>query len=130
MDQEQFVFILLLFALIHRKIRYVNQLEQDLKVLGGGNLEYPITIKGRDELTSLAIGIESLKNGILEEQQMKAEAEKSQHGLVTAMSHDLRTPLTRSSAILNFCPARWRFLQKCRKNILILPMQNRNVWKN
>ena len=38
------VFILLLFALIHRKIRYVNQLEQDLKVLGGGNLEYPITI--------------------------------------------------------------------------------------
>ena len=88
------VFILLLFALIHRKIRYVNQLEQDLKVLGAGNLEYPITIKGRDELTSLAIGIESLKNGILEEQQMKAEAEKANMELVTAMSHDLRTPLT------------------------------------
>ena len=88
------VLILLLFALIHRKIRYVNQLEQDLKVLGGGNLEYPITIKGRDELTSLAIGIESLKNGILEEQQMKAEAEKANMELVTAMSHDLRTPLT------------------------------------
>ena len=88
------VFILLLFALIHRKIRYVNQLEQDLKVLGGGNLEYPITIRGRDELTSLAIGIESLKNGILEEQQMKAEAEKANMELVTAMSHDLRTPLT------------------------------------
>lgn len=88
------VFILLLFALIHRKIRYVNQLEQDLKVLRGGNLEYPITIKGRDELTSLAIGIESLKNGILEEQQMKAEAEKANMELVTAMSHDLRTPLT------------------------------------
>ena len=88
------VFILLLFALIHRKIRYVNQLEQDLKVLGGGNLEYPITIKGRDELTSLAAGIEALKNGILEEQQMKAEAEKANMELVTAMSHDLRTPLT------------------------------------
>lgn len=88
------VFILLLFALIHRKIRYINQLEQDLKVLGEGNLEYPITIKGRDELTSLAIGIESLKNGILEEQQMKAEAEKANMELVTAMSHDLRTPLT------------------------------------
>ena len=88
------VFIVLLFALIHRKIRYINQLEQDLKVLGGGNLEYPITIKGRDELTSLAVGIESLKNGILEEQQMKAEAEKANMELVTAMSHDLRTPLT------------------------------------
>ncbi len=94
------VFIVLLFALIHRKIRYVNQLEQDLKVLGGGNLEYPITIKGRDELTSLAIGIESLKNGILEEQQMKAEAEKANMELVTAMSHDLRTPLTSLIAYL------------------------------
>ncbi len=88
------VFIVLLFALIHRKIRYINQLEQDLKVLGGGNLEYPITIKGRDELTSLAVGIDALKNGILEEQQMKAEAEKANMELVTAMSHDLRTPLT------------------------------------
>lgn len=88
------VFIVLLFALIHRKIRYINQLEQDLKVLGGGNLEYPITIKGRDELTSLAVGIDSLKNGILKEQQMKAEAEKANMELVTAMSHDLRTPLT------------------------------------
>lgn len=94
------VFILLLFALIHRKIRYVNQLEQDLKVLGGGNLEYPITIKGRDELTSLAAGIEALKNGILEEQQMKAEAEKANMELVTAMSHDLRTPLTSLSGYL------------------------------
>ena len=88
------VFILLLFALIHRKIRYINQLEQDLRVLSGGNLEYPITIKGRDELTSLAVGIDALKNGILEEQQMKAEAEKANMELVTAMSHDLRTPLT------------------------------------
>ncbi len=88
------VFIVLLFALIHRKIRYINQLEQDLKVLGGGNLEYPITIKGKDELTSLAVGIDALKNGILEEQQMKAEAEKANMELVTAMSHDLRTPLT------------------------------------
>ena len=30
----------------------------------------------------------------LEEQQMKAEAEKANMELVTAMSHDLRTPLT------------------------------------
>lgn len=88
------VFIVLLFGLIHRKIRYINQLEQDLKVLGGGNLEYPITVRGRDELTSLAAGIEALRNGILQEQQMKAEAEKANMELVTAMSHDLRTPLT------------------------------------
>ena len=88
------VFLLLLLMMIHHKIRYINRLESELKILGGGNLEYPITIKGNDEITSLAEGITALKNGFLEEQQMKAEAEKANMELVTAMSHDLRTPLT------------------------------------
>lgn len=88
------VFLLLLLLMIHHKICYINRLESELKILGGGNLEYPITIKGNDEITSLAEGITALKNGFLEEQQMKAEAEKANMELVTAMSHDLRTPLT------------------------------------
>ena len=88
------VFILILFLMIHQKIRYINLLEQELKILGSGNLEYPITIRGNDEVTSLAEGIEKLKNGILEEQIRKDEAEKANAELVTAMSHDLRTPLT------------------------------------
>lgn len=88
------VFLLLLLLMIHHKIRYINRLGSELKILGGGNLEYPITIKGNDEITSLAEGITALKNGFLEEQQMKAEAEKANMELVTAMSHDLRTPLT------------------------------------
>ena len=88
------VFLLLLLLMIHHKIHYINRLESELKILGGGNLEYPITIKGNDEITSLAEGITALKNGFLEEQQMKAEAEKANMELVTAMSHDLRTPLT------------------------------------
>lgn len=88
------IFLLLLLLMIHHKIRYINRLESELKILGGGNLEYPITIKGNDEITSLAEGITALKNGFLEEQQMKAEAEKANMELVTAMSHDLRTPLT------------------------------------
>lgn len=88
------VFILMLFVLIHQKIRYINRIEQELKILGSGNLEYPVTIRGMDEITGLAEGIESLKNGILEQQLMKDEAEKANAELVTAMSHDLRTPLT------------------------------------
>lgn len=88
------IFVLLLFLLIHRKIRYINQLNQELKILGSGNLEYPMTIRGNDEITGLAKGIENLKNGILEQQFMKDEAEKANAELVTAMSHDLRTPLT------------------------------------
>ena len=88
------VFILILFLLIHQKIRYINRLDQELRILGSGNLEYPMTIRGNDEITTLAEGIERLKNGILEQQLMKDTAEKANMELVTAMSHDLRTPLT------------------------------------
>lgn len=89
-----FIFIILLLLLIHRKIRYINRLEHELKILGSGNLEYTMTIRGNDEITGLAEGIENLKNGILDQQLMKDEAEKANMELVTAMSHDLRTPLT------------------------------------
>ncbi len=88
------VFILILFLLIHQKIRYINRLDQELRILGSGNLEYPMTIRGNDEITTLAEGIERLKNSILEQQLMKDTAEKANMELVTAMSHDLRTPLT------------------------------------
>jgi len=88
------IFSLCLFFFLHKKIRYINLLKKELKILGSGNLEYPITIKGNDEITDLAEGIEALKNGVMEQQQMKEEAEKANTELVTAMSHDLRTPLT------------------------------------
>ena len=35
-------YLLLLLLMIHHKIRYINRLESELKILGGGNLEYPI----------------------------------------------------------------------------------------
>lgn len=88
------IFVLILLLLIHKKIQYINCLEQELKILGSGNLEYPMTIRGNDELTTLAEGIEHLRDGILNEQLQKSEAEKANAELVTAMSHDLRTPLT------------------------------------
>lgn len=88
------MFVLMLFLLIHKKIQYINCMEQELKILGSGNLEYSMTIRGNDELTTLAEGIEYLREGILNEQMQKSEAEKANAELVTAMSHDLRTPLT------------------------------------
>ncbi len=88
------VFLLCLFVLIHHKIRYINRLEQELKILGSGDLQYSMTIRGNDELTALAEGIEQMKNSILDQQLAKDEAEKANVELVTAMSHDLRTPLT------------------------------------
>lgn len=89
-----FSFVVLFVFLIHKKLNYILRLESDLAILEGGNLEYPITIQGNDELTCLAQGIDDMRRSFIERQKGEAEAIRANHALITAMSHDLRTPLT------------------------------------
>ncbi len=88
------LFVILLSKLLSRKFSYINQIEQELQILEGGNLEYPITIKGEDEISNLARGIEQMRLSIIENQEKEKKMLQANKDLVTAMSHDLRTPLT------------------------------------
>ncbi|MDO5156808.1 MAG: HAMP domain-containing sensor histidine kinase [Eubacteriales bacterium] len=88
------VFDIVLTRLIHRKINYINGIVKELQILEGGNLEYPITVKGNDEITNLAMGIEQMRLSIIDNMQKEQETLRSNKELVTSMSHDLRTPLT------------------------------------
>jgi signal transduction histidine kinase len=83
-----------LTRLIQKKIRYINEISKELQILEGGNLEYPITIKGQDEIGNLARGIEQMRLSILENIKKEQEILQGNKDLVTSMSHDLRTPLT------------------------------------
>lgn len=88
------LFVLLLLLLIRRKSRYIRLLENELKILEGGDLNYEITIRGNDELAFLAQGIDAMRRAIRERQACEEAAENANRELITAMSHDLRTPLT------------------------------------
>lgn len=88
------IFIVVFTRLVNRKLAYIKQLEQELGILEGGNLEYPVTIKGSDELGSLAKGIDQMRLSIMENNEKEQKALQANKDLVTAMSHDLRTPLT------------------------------------
>lgn len=87
-------FALILVMMIRGKIRYIDLMEQEIQILKGGDLDYRITVKGKDELASLASEIDAMRWAIKERQQKEEEAGKANRELVTAMSHDLRTPLT------------------------------------
>lgn len=87
-------FVAMLLALIRRKTRYIRQLVKELKILEGGDLSYPMTVRGQDELASLASGIEAMRRAIGERQAREEQAQNANRELITAMSHDLRTPLT------------------------------------
>lgn len=88
------IFIIILAKLLKVKFSYINQIEKELQILEGGNLEYPITIKGEDEIGNLARGIEQMRLSIIENQDKEKKMQQANKDLVTAMSHDLRTPLT------------------------------------
>ena len=94
------VFSLCFILFVHRKLRYVKQLKEELDILAGGDLHYAVTVKGEDELGELAQGIEEMRRSILAHQETEEQMRSANSQLVTAMSHDLRTPLTSLLAYL------------------------------
>lgn len=87
-------FLVLLISFIRGKMNYIRKLEQELSILKGGDLNYAITVKGNDELASLAAELDEMRRAIKQRIEREEEARQANRELVTAMSHDLRTPLT------------------------------------
>lgn len=88
------LFILIVLAGIQRKIRYIRTLHEEIKLLEGGGLDYRITVRGRDELSELAWGLDSMRQSLKEQIEEETRLMDEHRKLVTEMSHDLRTPLT------------------------------------
>lgn len=95
-----FVFSLSFISIINRRVLYIEQLKQELDILSGGQLEYPVTIKGKDELSEVAVGIDQMRCSILTHQELERKIHAANSELITSMSHDLRTPLTSLLAYL------------------------------
>lgn len=86
--------------LVGKKVAYISQLKEELDVLSGGQLECPVTIIGADELGELALGIDQMRRSIKKHNEMENQMRSANSELITAMSHDLRTPLTSLLAYL------------------------------
>lgn len=89
-----FFFLLIMLFFINRKTSYIGMLDKEIKILEGGNLDYEITISGKDELSSLAQSINEMRKSFIERLESEDKARLANSELITAMSHDLRTPLT------------------------------------
>ena len=71
-----------------------------VQLLAVGDLSYAVTVQGKDELSELAAGIDEMRRSIVKHQRAEDEIRSANSQLVTAMSHDLRTPLTSLLAFL------------------------------
>ena len=56
-----FLFLVLVLLGIRRKMDYIRTLCNEIQILEGGSLEHKITVKGKDELSELAEGLDSMR---------------------------------------------------------------------
>ena len=68
--------------------------------MAGGELERPVPVLGYDELSELAAGMDEMRRSFLAHLREEDQIRSANSQLVTAMSHDLRTPLTSLLAFL------------------------------
>lgn len=88
------VFLGIVMAGLQGTITYIRQLSHEIGMLEGGTLDVPITIRGRDELTDLAQGLDAMRDSFLAQTRRERQLVQTNQRMITEMSHDLRTPLT------------------------------------
>lgn len=88
------VFLAVVFWGVRKKLAYISQLSTDVEVLEGGSLDYQVTVKGDDELTVLAEGLDTMRRSFRDMMHREEETARQNQKIVTGMSHDLRTPVT------------------------------------
>lgn len=76
------------------RMRYVGKIKKEILVMADGDLEHPITVKGRDEIGVLARNLDGMRLALEENVRREQEGQKANHDLISSISHDLRTPMT------------------------------------
>lgn len=89
-------FLPYIYHLVHR----ITRLSKEMEILAGGDLSYKIISTGRDELAELGRDIEGMRCSVLEQMARENESVLANSQLITSLSHDLRTPLTKLTGYL------------------------------
>lgn len=87
-------FISIMFWYIRRLTNRIIRLSREAEVIGSGDLEASITVKGEDELATLAVEMDAMRNAVIERMSGEKKAWEANTELITAISHDIRTPMT------------------------------------
>jgi len=88
------VFALLLLLYNRRITRSIVSISKEVQQIGQGNLQLSLQSRGNDELSQLTASVESMRRSLLEKTGQEQKALQKNSELITAMSHDLRNPLT------------------------------------
>ena len=100
-----FYFLLILFLSVflflapplffmNHSIRQILRLKQEVSLISQGDLSHEIAVQSNDEIGTLSRELDHMRLALSSLIEKEAESRHSNQDLITAMSHDLRTPLT------------------------------------
>ena len=87
-------FVLIMLGFVRRITLRIIKLAEEALEIGAGDLEHPITVEGNDELTMLADEMDNMRRSVIERMGNEKKAWQANSELITAISHDIRTPMT------------------------------------
>lgn len=89
-----FVFAVFMLFYNRRITRAIVTISEEVRNIGDGNLQLELTAKGDDELARLTESVEQMRKSILKKTDEQQQALRQNQELISAMSHDIRNPLT------------------------------------
>ncbi len=87
-------FVAVMFSYIRHLTNRIIRLSREAGAIGGGDLEAPINTAGVDELSMLASEMDHMRDAVIERMSGERRAWEANSELITAISHDIRTPMT------------------------------------
>lgn len=87
-------FLVIMLWYVRRLTSRVIILSREAAEIGAGELERPITLSGYDEITELAASVDGMRRSVIDRMSSESRAWQANTELITAISHDIRTPMT------------------------------------
>ena len=117
------LFLILVLLYSRRVTRAITRLGRQVRQVSQGDLTMEISPSTRDEIGDLAQDVDAMRLSIIDKLQREERAWRANTELITAISHDVRTPLTTLLGYLDLLssgealpPDRQReYLEVCRR---------------
>ena len=110
--------ILILLLYMNRLTKRIIALSKAATIVSSGNLEMSISAPGNDEIGSLARAMDDMRQSVIEQMSSESRAWQANNELITAISHDIRTPMTSMIGYLGLlCESDFSDTERCRQFI-------------
>jgi len=123
-------FSLVMFIDNRNKMKKIKIISQGVHSVEENHISPPIEIKGNDEFGYLASSINSMSHSLIQANQLEKDVWQTNYELITAMSHDVRTPLTILLGYLDFLSNREKISDKQQDEYIQLSIEKANQIKD